>query len=374
MRIGLITTLNTNLGDDLVREGICRVLARLFPRHALTFIPVNKHEPLSVYPRWHPIQLARATRYLPRGRFRMARWLERGFSTLRLSRFETCDLIVQCGAPVMWAGCHACEWAGPLWHRVVGRLSQRIPVLNLAAGSCYPWERQPTEVADPLEARYLRTILGYCRLNTVRDKLAQRLSTSLGVEAPVIPCSSFLVADGAARAPANGELLLISYMARAGHYDWNQGIDPAAWRETVKTLLTQLRMRHRLAFLCHNAAEVQLAEELDSTVPRIWPRTSQEYPALVAEAKVALCNRLHASVALASLGIPSVAVGTDTRLLMVEALGLPCLYVKQATVGRLEEELENLLRHRLREQERLLALRAKTWSEYVEVVAGALEN
>lgn len=372
MRIGLITTLDTNIGDDLIREGICSVLREVFKGHDVEFIPVNKHQPLTVYPDWHPIHLAKVTRYLPRGRYRASRLIERFAPALRLSRFDSCDLIVQCGAPVLWPGCHRCEWAEPLWHQIVGRLSQRIPVFNLAAGSCYPWERQPARIDDPQDAQYLQAILGYCHLTTVRDTLAQRLCASLGMQTPLIPCSAFLAAGDQVTGVQDSGVVLVNYMQGGGHYEWGQGIDPSAWRETIKNLIARLQTRHKLAFLCHNQVEYDLAIGLDPTLPRLWPKTPQDYFAVIADAKVALCNRMHASVALAGLGIPSIAVCTDTRLLMVDAIGLPCLYVKEASADRLEEGVEDLLAHRRQWKERLLSLRSETWNTYVQVVSEAL--
>ena len=83
---------------------------------------------------------------------------------------------------------------------------------------------------------------------------------------------------------------------------------------------------------------------------------------------------MHASVGLASLGIPSIAVGTDTRLLMVKALGLPSAYVKEMNVDQLEDMLENLIKHRGQERERLLALKSETRKEYLRVVFKAIER
>ena len=372
MRVGLITTINTNIGDDFIREGICLVLREIFKAYEIEFVAVNKHQPLTVYPDLHPIHLAKITYYLPRGRFRASRVIERFASKLRLSHFDTCDLIVQCGAPVLWPGCHRCEWAEPLWHQVIGRLYQRIPVLNLAAGACYPWEQQPVQITDQDEVQYLQAILRYCCLTTVRDKLAQRLCASLGTKTPLIPCSAFLAATDCAVAKQESGVILINYMTGGGHYEWAQGINELTWRETVKTLIGRLRTHHRLAFLCHNEAEYQLARDLDPTLHRIWPKTPQEYFDQVFEAKVALCNRMHASVVLAGLGIPSVTVCTDTRLLMVETLGLPCFYVKEADADRLEDELENLLAHHHWERERLLELKKQTWKRYVEAIGDAI--
>ncbi len=376
IRIGLITTLNTNIGDDLIRQGICLVLEEFFKGQHVQFITVNKHRPMTVYRIWHPI---RWTEILPRPgglRTRVANLVGTALYRLGFSLFDDCDIIVQCGTPVLWPGCHRCEWAEILWHQVVGRLSRRIPVLNLAAGSCYPWEHQPRQITDSNDAQYLQVILGYCQLTTVRDELAQRLCASLDVQVPMIPCSAFLAArkHDPFRSDQDNGLVLINYMTGGGHYEWEQGIELSAWYNTVRKLIYRLQGRHKLAFLCHNESEYNLVLNLDSTLPRIWPKTPQEYFTLVSEAKAALCNRMHASVGLASLGIPSVAVGTDTRLLMVKALGLPSAYVKEMNVDQLEDMLENLIKHRGQERERLLALKSETRKEYLRVVFKAIER
>ena len=369
MRIGLITTINTNIGDDFIREGICKVLRKVFKNHKLEFLPVNKHQPLTVYPFSFSASFTKIVNILPRGRHRVNLIIRRTASKLRLSIFDSCDLIVQCGAPFIWQGCHRCEWAEPIWYEVVGRLYEKKPIINLAAGSCYPWEQQPSEVTDLKDAQFIRTVLNYCCLTTVRDQLAQRLCISLDKQTPLIPCSAILSASDSYSPLREDGLILINYMGGGGHYDWGQKVDASEWRSIVNILIDRLKKRHKLAFLCHNEAEYCLAEELDLSIPRMWPKNSQEYFKVVSDAKVALCNRMHASVGLAGLGIPSVAIGTDTRILMVQALGLPCWYVKDATADLLEEELENLLTHRYKEQERLLNLRSKTWKDYFKIVS-----
>lgn len=372
VKIGLITTLNKNIGDDFIREGLCSMLRDVLKGHEIQFVPVNKHQPLTVYPDWHPAHLARITSHLFRGSYAAGRLIERYASKLRLSAFDTCDIVVQCGAPVLWPGCHRCAWAEPLWHHVIGRLYQRVSVLNLAAGSCYPWEEQPIGISNADDAEYLQAILRYCRLTTVRDPLAQCLCASLGAEAPLIPCTAFLAAGDQVSEAQNDGVILINYMFGGGHYQFNQGISASAWRKTVQALIGRLRRRHKLVFLCHNEAEYQLAWNLDSTLLRLWPKTPQEYLDFVSKARVALCNRMHASVMLAGLGIPSIAVGTDTRLLMVKPLGLPYLFVKEADADQLEDKLEDLLTHYHWERLRLLELKADTLSRYVEAIRDAI--
>lgn len=369
IRIGLITTLNTNIGDDFIREGISLVLRQVFRGRELEFVPVNKHRPMTVYPGWHP---CRWTEWLPRGRryaYAMAGGL---FSRLGHSRFDDCDLIVQSGAPVFWPGCHAAEWAEPLWRQVVGRVCRRIPVLNLAAGSCYAWERQPAGMDDPLDRDYMERILGYCRLTTARDALAQKLCASVGAQVPLVRCSAFLAARGHRSALEDSGPILINYMPGGGHFDWEQHVDAGAWRRTLIDVLKRLRARHHLAFMCHNRKEYEAALDLDAAVPRLWPQTPQEYFEVAATAKAALCNRMHAAVGLSGLGIPAIAVGTDTRLLMVAAVGLPCHYVKELGAEALEEELEGLMAVRHEHQERLLAAQDETLLTYATLVNQAL--
>lgn len=374
LRIGLITTLDTNIGDDFIREGICLVLQELFEGRTLEFRAVNKHQPLSVYPAWHPVRLVEALdRRLPRGRDRLPRYAARLFHRLGLSRFDDCDLIIQCGTPVIWPGCSRCEWAEPLWDQVVGRLSRGgIPVLNLGAGSCYPWEQQPEQVSPEPDVAYLRRILGYCRVTTVRDRLARRLFERLGHACDFIPCPALLAGRPFRKAGVQGDLLVINFMEGAGHYNWEQGIDSPAWRKLVQTLLQRLGRQHPLAFLCHNQREYEVASLLDPAIPRFLPRNSQEYFALAARAKLALCNRLHAAIAFAGIGVPSVSVGRDTRLLMVEAVDLPCFYVKEVTLEKLEDAIHQILMNLDGERDRLLGISEHTWHRYRDAVEQAL--
>jgi Polysaccharide pyruvyl transferase len=370
VHIGLITTLNRNIGDDFIRDGIVQLMLRVFAGRDVRFVAVNKHTPWSVYPGWHPLRWMQTLDGLPRGR-RVADWVRSRVSEALYpfggSRFDRADIIVQCGAPVLWPGCHGSEWASPLWDQVVGRLSDRVPVLNLAAGSAYAWEDQPQQVSDPRDVAFLSRILSYCRVTTARDELVSRLAGGLGVDVPTIPCSAFLCGRrfGMPNRADDGTVLF-NYMPGAGHFEWGQGIDEREWMETARSLVKRLSARHRVAFICHDMREYAAAERVNPDLPRFMPRTPEEYFSLVRASKAAVCNRLHAAVALASVGIPSVSVGTDTRLLMVAAIGLPYRYVKDVDAESLEDTIETLLVRRNDERDRLLELREWTWSRYID--------
>jgi hypothetical protein len=126
--------------------------------------------------------------------------------------------------------------------------------------------------------------------------------------------------------------------------------------------------------LCHNEDERRAASKLAPDLPIIFPKTPEEYFSAVAGAKAAVCNRLHASVGMAGIGIPSIAIGTDTRLLMVDAIGIPALYIKDATLEKMEASLNRILENREAESQRLLALRERVWNEYVELIKKSLKK
>lgn len=374
MKLGLITTLNTNIGDDFIREGIVSLLKHIFNHHEIKWIPVNKHFPFSVYPSWHPIHLRNTLTYFPNipGKKSTRRFIETVFPKVRFSNFDNCNLIVQCGAPVFWPNCYQNEWAKPIWHDIIERLHDKIPVLNLATGSCYPWERQPSKIDIPEDQKYIKSILGYCRLTTVRDHLSQALCKTLDHQVPLIPCSAFLVGRDRNIQVNHSGYILINYMIGGGHYSWDQNIDNQKWENVIKTLITRLSKRHKIAFLCHDAKEVSLAKKLNSELPVFFPKSIQEYLDCTSQATFAICNRMHASVAMAGLGIPSIAICTDTRLLMVSQIGLPIHYVKDVSADELEEETENGIAAISLERNRLLSLQDQTWGNYITFVKEAL--
>jgi hypothetical protein len=375
MRIGLITTIGTNIGDDFIRNGIVQIFKHIYSDLDVQFLSINKHRPFTVYPSWHPLRWLQTLDRLPRGESSVAAIKAQASKTIhRLggSRFDGVDIIVHCGAPLMWPGCNRSVWATALWDQVVARLSERIPVLTLAAGSAYPWEDQPLHINNPVDAAFLSRVIGSSRLTTARDELVSRLAKDLGAAVPTIPCTALLVGRRfVVPAADDGEMVLFNYMPGGGHWGWGQGIDEERWMATARTLIAGLSQRHRVAFLCHSQNEYEAAESLNAQLPRFLPTTIESYFSLISRSKAAVTNRIHGAVAMAGLGIPSISVGTDTRMLMLAPIGLPFRYVKEAEGDQLEEGLEMAVTQRNEERERLIALRETTWNRYVDAVVRA---
>jgi hypothetical protein len=363
----LLTTLNTNIGDDFIREGLIHVIERLVPGRSVRYAMVNKHEPHTVYQAWHPIRGVYSKNFRARRKTGpLRRIAERWLPPFGFSRFDGCDLILQCGTPVIWEGCRNSEWAKLIWRDVLARLAGRgVPVLNLGGGSCYPIERCPATLVGNPDEEFVRMMLGTARLTTVRDRVAEQLFGSLGHKTMRLCCPALLAAQAYVKPTTPTRKVLISFMRGGGHYEWGQGIDPSIWERTMHVVIAQLRTEGwQPVLIAHNQAELDLAKQLWPDLPNTCPTSAGEYFEVARDAAFGVCNRMHASVALAGLGIPSVAVGTDSRNLMVENVGLPVLFVKEATSKRMVAAIAELVRSRKQESRRLLDLREATLRGY----------
>jgi hypothetical protein len=166
---------------------------------------------------------------------------------------------------------------------------------------------------------------------------------------------------------------MINYMAGAGHYDYGQHIDHRAWRETIIDMVHRFSRRHKVAFICHDRAERILAESLHlSDVPLFCPHSIEEYCEIACQAKAGVFNRMHACVVFAGLGIPSIGVGVDSRMLMVQEMGLATVYVKEATASDLEQRIDQLLVVADAENERLRVLQQETKQRYMTILETVL--
>jgi hypothetical protein len=214
-------------------------------------------------------------------------------------------------------------------------------------------------------------------MTTLRDQLAEKVVAPLAATAALkrIPCSAFLAP--LAYPPPNDlrdeeKYIMINYMSGAGHYDYGLNIDHEKWESTIVELVQKLKRDHRVAFMCHNDAEKKLAQSLELDVPVFLPASIQDYFVIASSAKCGVFNRMHACVGFAGLGIPSVGVGVDSRMMMVQEIGLKTVYVKDADAQDLADNVEHMLSVRDAEKSRLEKLQSETLMEYVEILKTSL--
>jgi hypothetical protein len=377
MKVALLSHRGGNIGHDFMAAGWETILKLAFgPQVEIQHF--EQHRPFCVYPAGH------ALHYVDRLPYGRARWLKAFLATKLAGRWfwpqaraTGADVAVACGGPniVQGAG-HSVEMR-LMFHHLIGAFhAARIPVVDAAVGACFPLEKVPQQIDDPVDAAYFRRLFDLTAASTVRDSLAQRLWRTLGRDASLIPCAA--MASGVELERLGGaqtaEYVLINYQRFGANEDWGQHVDADEWRERLQVLVERLARRHRITFICHSDSEAALAAQHFPEHNRYQPRDVREYAAIAMKAKAILASRVHATIPLAGAGIPGVQVGTDTRIGAIDLIGLPTRYVKRADAESMEATLEDLIARRAAEKERLLALRASTMERYKQVIMKAMET
>ena len=359
MKLTFITTLHHNVGDDFVREGLRYVLASCLPGTQLEFASIHKHAPISTRQGFEWVrrkELSAMLDVLPLG--------------LTRDRLLECNLLVQSGAPVYWChrGGHRCsqnEWYRPLMRRRYARIREEVPFLNLAAGSCQPYYSDGAEFWDyPEVLEYIRDLHDSARVTTVRDRLSQRLLSSLGLAAPLIPCASIFARDALEIEPRPAEFVALNFMRLGGHYDLNQNVRAARWEATFRRFYEYAKRQTRCVFICHDAKEVHQARRLDPHAEVLYSRDYRDYMRAYAAASTGILNRVHGAFAISSFGRPAFVIGNDSRSTMVEEIGLRHGFVDDASFEQLVEEFEAGLNDRGEHRQRFDAIRARALADY----------
>lgn len=367
MKVAILSHRGGNIGHDFMSLGMERMLRQAFGED-VELEHFEQHQHFSVLPETHPL---RRLDRVPHGRLKALRRLLDREALTRWLWTQARDLsgyrlVVACGGPNIIRGAASSPEMNLMFHELYGAFShQGCKVLDLAIGSCFPLERLPASAADAFTDQdrvTYRRLIEATSFTTVRDPLARTLMSGLGREAPVIACTA--VATGRLFREHEHRLrgtelepdhVLVNFQEKGANEDWGQAVDTRQWAGQVKAVAESLSKRHRVAFLCHNEHERRIAEALGLELPVIVPSSWQEYAAWACRAKAALVSRVHAALPMAGIGVPCLAVGTDSRLMALETVGIETLFVKRADAGAIEAALESMMANRVRESGRLEA-------------------
>lgn len=350
-RVCLISTLNHNVGDDFVREGILCLLREVLGPVDVSVI--HKHFPVTARGQPWP-QLDQLTRGVPNWLSWRSRF-SRAADVLPMSPSGDLvlgsDLVVQCGAPVywknVWSTCAQTEWFGPLIEKRWRKIERSVPLLNLGAGSCQAWGSDGTEIVEDVQCRsFIDRFTGWSALTTVRDSLAQRIVSQCGHEVPLLPCPSIFTPGSLHLKPGPGEYIALNYMPHGGHYDLAGGgaQDRQRWEDAFCKTARELARHHACLLICHDRQEQAEAERLLPEIPRFHSLDWREYLKAYSRCRIAVVNRIHGAVVAAAMGRRVLLTGNDTRLLAAaEVPGLIVLPVSEV-VDSFSERVAEMLR------------------------------
>jgi hypothetical protein len=369
MKVTIITTINHNVGDDFIREGIIYLLKQRFPGENLSIQNVHKHSPIT-------------SRYGFEW-FRNLRFSQPVDQLLPLiltkDRVLEADLLVQSGAPVYWShkegpNCANSDWFDPLISRRYKLIQERVPFINLAAGSCQTYHSDGTEfLCSQKDVDYVKKLHEITQITTVRDSLARKILNSLGLNAPIIPCSAIFARDNLGIEPEEPSFVALNYMKGSSHYRFNQDIDIHKWEINFLEFYNQIKNQEQCIFVCHNMAEAIEARKIDPDANIFLSNNHIDYIKFYARAKFGIMNRVHGAFILASFGRPSFTVGTDSRVRMTEEIGLCNAFVNDVDVTRLISEYQYLKNGADSFEERFSQIKTKAYQDYQSALI-KLEN
>ena len=376
MKVAVITTINHNVGDDFVREGILFLLGRVIGEFEPRLI--HKHAPVTVRVPFAKLYDTPATLWANGFGKRMfekgSRYLDRLPIFPPTDMILGSDLLVQSGAPIYWlteqgGASYNNEWFGPLVRKRFDRLGGRVDFLNIGGGTCQPYFSDGSEIlADEPSRAYIKEFYDRCLVTTVRDALSEKILEGLGLPATKIVCPSIFAIDRLNIAAKKPEYVAVNFMKQGGHFELGQKIDPLAWERTVVDFVEAVRRETPVLLVCHDEGERALAARLLPDVPVFSGRTAREYLECYSKAVCYVGCRVHGGFATASFGTPAFVIGSDSRARMLEELGLPNVFVKEASVDVLMGHYHDLVRNRDVYRDRL----SKVKSDASEAYARAL--
>jgi hypothetical protein len=365
IKISFITTVNHNVGDDFVREGLKYILRQYFKNEELVFESVHKHSPITSRHGFEWFRYLRlsgiADKLLP--------------LSITKDRIVEADLIVQSGAPVYWchdsidSHCSENEWYAPLIRRRLS-LNKKAKLLNIAAGTC---QRYDSDGAEFLECQkdidYIKEFFDASAITTLRDTLAEKVLNSIGLNAPVIPCSSIFAVDEYNLKPGEGDFVAVNFMKSGGHYTFGQTIDYSRWLSDLKKFYDEISRYEKVVFVCHNNDEVKEAARIAPGGNVFISNKYLDYMKLYANAKFGVVNRVHGAFMMASFGKPSIVIGNDTRARMAHEIGLESVFINDANYDFLMNQYSYLKAGADNFKERFRIIKDEAFNKYMEALS-----
>jgi polysaccharide pyruvyl transferase WcaK-like protein len=366
MKITFITTFDgINVGDEFIREGIKLILDQILPEY-------------------EPYYVSRDTLYdIARNGY------DEIHRSARLKKVMNADLLIWAGGPIFWKNTqYPSEFVSTsynvgwynLWEEVLKRKEQGKKNILLGAGSCqrYADETGQDFLQDEKCVNFAKSFSAAQDLITTRDTVANEILKSLGVENSVLPCPSFCLGDlyRNTNIPKYGNVIAVNLMPGAGHFrlESEDRDRVSRWHDIVKAILPEIRSMFHVLFVAHSPNEVEFMEEfLQPGENIIYSHNWQDYLPIYSRCSFVLSNRIHASVCAAGFGIPSLLVGSDSRLRVGQLCGVPSYHVLDATIDSILNGIRDLVSKKEEIKSFLINWRTQTTQSYIRKLKSFIE-
>lgn len=361
MKITFITTVNHNVGDDFVREGIKYLLMNSLPTQKFYFTNIHKHSPITSR---YGFEFIRNLKWSERLDNKIPLWMTP-------DRILKSDIVIQSGAPVYWlhknAKCYNNEWYKPLIKNRFCR-KKNGTLLNIAAGSAQEYYSDGSEFLNHQKARdYITEFYNFCEITTVRDHLAKKILGLFNLNAECLPCTSIFSNDQYKIKRGNKGYIVLNYMEGGGHYSFSQKIDNFKWQNRFKEIFNKLSTKEKVVLVCHNKKELFEAQKFTSLSNIFYSRNFIDYINFYSQAKAGILNRVHGAFLLSSFGIPAIIVGSDSRARMGDVMGIQNYFVEEASTDFILKQFYEILENLKIEEEKIYHKKVEAKENYLRL-------
>jgi polysaccharide pyruvyl transferase WcaK-like protein len=220
-----------------------------------------------------------------------------------------------------------------------------LPHFEFAVGSSFPLgSTHGSDALTDADREYCRRLFAPPVWVSARDVVTASCLSDLGIEAALLPDIAFVMPGVRENSGSNIPRILVNLQRRGangsyGRSDWDQ----ARWEEFASKLIAALDDLGDVKLLANDAADAHFLQSLRPERSVVTPCSVDEYLDLVRTADLVVATRVHAAVASCSQGVPSVCLGNDSRLGVVQVLGVQAFDAAGTDLGEVMKSIERTL-------------------------------
>ena len=374
MNVTFITTVLHNPGDDFVRAGIIYLLQKKYGKFNIQLI--HKHWPITVRNRFDWLHENRITTQIERIKYlngyKVSKLLDLFPISKTSDKILSSDLLVQSGAPLYWSNKNNRSanigWYHPLIIKRYLKIKDKIPLINIAAGSCQHYKSDGSEfLNDQSTLDFIKDFYEISNITTVRDKLIHDIFKKISLNVPLLPCTSIFAKDLLNILSNEKEYVVLNFMEFGGHYDFNENINKKLWSNTFNSIYEKINKENKTIIVCHSLSEVKSVKNLIPNAVLFYSRNWKDYLLVYSKAKFGIMNRVHGAMVLASFGIPSIIIGNDTRVQMGNLVGIVSFFVNEVTEEIILEAIKKMLVEEKDFSEKFNKIKIETLQKYMSL-------
>jgi hypothetical protein len=371
LRVCFLTTIETNVGDDWIREGILYLLSHA-SKQAIEEVHINIHDwkgtildenrQDKIFFSDAIIMAGTPFYYINKRKDLLRKIAKTVFSAIgQFTEFSKYD-----------GRCSGANYVKPIWYDRIAKIYRQKPIAILAAGTNLSYDSDASELyKDKFIRKFVWDIHSWSRLNTVREPIAASFLRKMNIEHSEFPCTAFWAMNSLGINPStNPGIIAFNYMPGGGHYRFENQID-MGWQSVMLELFRYCADyfgSSRIKFICHNQSEADTATRVFGS-KHVWYECGYEKVLkFYSHARTGIVNRCHALVAMAGFGTPSVVVGKDSRTHMATEIGLPRYFFKRVNCNELFSLLKTMYNDFETYNLRLKALKSAEENRYIELI------